>query len=329
MPQFLLGAPRHLDRNVDRAAGVVGVEQEGVAPVGLGHRHERLLLSVEELDQRVGDRAGGEQAEAEGRAEEGGAGGAADEGGARDDVGILRPAQRELGDPPAPRGVADPGGLGGDQRRQVDRLQQPRLQQQRLAEGRGHAQDRLVREGDRPLGHGQDLAGEAEVAQFVEEARVVVADLREETQVLVAVAELAHELERRLDPSHQHERAVERGAAREKVEGRLPVAPGAPTDIGGVRVVEIGQQPRMITGEAPQHRVRPSLAHPRGALPIGARPPLVSILHLGYMLAGCASRGRTPPTPSPSPAMVRRGEGGGGATQGTPPPGIVGVYDSA
>ncbi len=120
-------------------------------------------------------------------------------------------------------------------------MQQPRFEQQRLAKRRGDAQDRLVREGDGALGHRQDFPGEAELGQLLQEARVVVADLSKEAQVIVGVAEVAHEIERRLDPRDEHVRALIGGAAGEEVEGGQPVAPGAPTDVGGIGVVEIGQ----------------------------------------------------------------------------------------
>ena len=157
------------DRGVDGDARVVGIQQQRVAIVGIGDRLEGFVLGVEQLDERVRHGAGRRQSEAKGCAEKRGAEAAADARRAGRDERVLGAPQRELGHRAAAGGPDDAAGLGRDQRGQIDRLQQAALEQQRLVEGSGDAQQRLVGEGDRAFGHGQDLAAEAQIVAGVRE----------------------------------------------------------------------------------------------------------------------------------------------------------------
>jgi hypothetical protein len=109
-------------------------------------------------------------------------------------------AKSEVGDLPTSGGIDQTRRLRRDQRRDADGPQQTRFQHQRLAEGRGHAQQRLVGEGDGPFGHGHDLARESEATQLVEECRVVGLDPGQVGQVLLRVVEITDEGQRRLQP---------------------------------------------------------------------------------------------------------------------------------
>ena len=84
------------------------------------------------------------------------------------------------------------------------------------------------------------------LAQLLEERRLVVADLRQEGEVLVGVAEAAHELERHLEPGDEQVGAAERRAARVQIEGGRVVATGPPGDVGRIGVVQVGQQARVV-----------------------------------------------------------------------------------
>ena len=261
MAEAFPGAPRDRDGGVDGAARIVRIQQERVAVEGFGDGGERLLLRREELDQRMRDGAGGEQAIVEGGGEERRAADTADVRRARDDHRILRAAKGELGDAALLCRPDDARRLGGDQRGEVDRLEQPRLHQDGLAEGRGDAQQRLIGEGDRALRHGEDLAREAQVRQFVQKRGVVVADAREELQLVGAIAKRLHEFERSLKPGEQQVRAAEWGRAHVEVEGGETVAARNPTDVRRVGMVHVGEEAGMLSWGAAQHGRCPFSRH--------------------------------------------------------------------
>ncbi len=93
-----------------------------------------------------------------------------------------------------------------------------------------------------PLRDGQDLAGEAEAAQLVEEGWIVALDPSQIGQVFFAVAKIPHEGQRRLQPGRQQVGATKRRGAGVEIEGRLGVQPRSPAHVGGIDMVEIGQQ---------------------------------------------------------------------------------------
>ncbi len=136
-------------------------EQQGVVGIDVGVGVERGLLALaegeEQLDHRVGVGAGRRAA----RARRPTAAvrrrhGAADDRRPRRGVGAVGggPAHAELEHRPAARRLDDPGRLGGDQRGEVELVEQRRLQQL----GRGQRAlddgDRRVRVDDAALGHG-------------------------------------------------------------------------------------------------------------------------------------------------------------------------------
>ncbi len=163
-------------------------------------------------------------------------------------------AKPEVGDLPAGRRIDQARRLRRDQRRDADGPQQPRFQQQRLAEGRGHAQQGLVGEGDGPFGHGQDLAGEPEAAQLVEERRVVGFDPGQVGEILLRVSEITDEGQRRLEPRGQEIRSPEWRRTGVEVERRRRVLPRPPAHVRGVEVVEIDEETGGRLGFGP-HRL--------------------------------------------------------------------------
>src|SRR5206468_12725889 len=64
------------------------------------------------------------------------------------------------------------GGLGRDERLEIDQVQQRRLDDLRLEDRPGDADQRLVREDGRPFGHRVQVAGKAHGAEVVEERRI-------------------------------------------------------------------------------------------------------------------------------------------------------------
>ena len=146
------------------------------------------------------------------------------------------------GDLPAGGGIDQARSLRRDQRRDADGSQQPRFQEQRLAEGRGHSQQGLVGEGDGSLGHGQNLAGEPEAAQFVEECRVVGFDLGQVGEVLLRVSKVTDESQRRLEPRGQEIRSPEWRRTGVEVERRRRVLTQPPAHVRGIEVIEIDEE---------------------------------------------------------------------------------------
>ncbi|MDF3043552.1 MAG: hypothetical protein K0Q71_6258 [Thermomicrobiales bacterium] len=140
------------------------------------------------------------------------------------------------------------------------RPEQPRFQKQRLAEGRRHAQQRLVGEGDGPLRHSQDLAREPEMAQLVEERRIVGFDPGQVGEIPLRVPEVSDEGQRRLQTRGQEIGSPERRGTGVEVERRRRVLTRPPADISGVEVIEIDEETggclRFVGPHRPQDRRR-------------------------------------------------------------------------
>ena len=83
----------------------------------------------------------------------------------------MRAAGSELDDGLAAGGFDDAGGLGGDEGLEADVGQQERFRNLRFDQGRADDEDRLAGKQRRAFGNGEDIAGEAEGAQVVEEVR--------------------------------------------------------------------------------------------------------------------------------------------------------------
>ena len=60
--------------------------------------------------------------------------------------------------------------FGRNQSFEMKQIDQPAFDQLRLRDGRGHTQNRFVREEYRPFRHGVDVAGEAEIFQVMHES---------------------------------------------------------------------------------------------------------------------------------------------------------------
>ena len=105
----------------------------------------------------------------------GGGGTAADKGGTRAERGTvcpLRAARTEFGHRAPVCRAHDAVRLGGDQGLVVQRQQDVGLDELRFDGGSAYRQDRFSRKDRRPLRHGVNVAGKAEVAQIGEEGLV-------------------------------------------------------------------------------------------------------------------------------------------------------------
>src|SRR5215813_9879466 len=94
----ILHAPGDLDGSEDRMAGVVRVQEQGVAVEGLGDSAKGLLLGGKQLDEGMGHRAGGQQTVVKGGSKQRGAAAATDVGGAGDNHGVLGAAKGKFRD---------------------------------------------------------------------------------------------------------------------------------------------------------------------------------------------------------------------------------------
>ena len=235
-----------LDHPGHRRLGVVGVDQHHrPRRPRAGEILERLALAAMRLDERVRHRAehrnavlqaglGGRAAVEAGqpgrpRREQRGLGAV---GAAHAEVDQLAPAPRE----------DDARGLRGDQRLQVDDVQQAALGELRLRQGRGHAKDRFVGEEHGALGHRVDVAGEAELAQarqqFVGEAPLA----RQPVDFAVGERERLEEVERLLESGRDQETALSGQLAHEQLEHRGLDHPAMQVGLQHRQLVQVGEQ---------------------------------------------------------------------------------------
>ena len=121
---------------------------------------------------------------------------------------------------PALGRARDAVGLGGDQALVVERQQQERLDELRLNGRRADRHDRLAREDGRPLRHGPDIAGEAEVSEVVEEALVKHLPAAQILDILLIKTQLADIFDCLLQTGRDGKAAVVRHGAEEDVEIR-------------------------------------------------------------------------------------------------------------
>ena len=233
----------HLPRGGD---GVVGVDQQHcVAGERLGEIDEGLHFVVVCLHERMRHRAEHRDAEARPRIRGGRAGEAGDVRGTRGQrtrLGTVRAAQAEVDQPVALRGEHRARRLGGDYGLEVGEVQDPRLEPLCLRDRSDHAQDRLVAEEHRALGHRPHLALEAQLAQPVGETCREQAAARHPLELLVGEARLLDEVEHLLQPGRDEERALGGQLAHEEFEGGDAVHAVLPVRLQHRQLVEVGQQ---------------------------------------------------------------------------------------
>ena len=169
--------------------------------------------------------------------------------GAEAAVGALRPPQAEVDHLVAPGGEADPGGLGRDQRLEVDEVEERRLDELRVEDRPPHPDEGLVGEDDRALGDGVDVAAQAQLAQLaqeggVEERTAVVAEEACQVgDVLGREVEARQVVERAGEAAGHREAAAEGVAPEEEVEDGLLLRPArVPVGLGHGQLVQVRRE---------------------------------------------------------------------------------------
>ena len=147
-------------------------------------------------------------------------------------------------------GEHDPSRLGGDHRLEVDLVQQQGLEQLRLDQRRGHADERLVREPDRPLRHRVDVAAEAESLEVAQEL-VVEAERSQVLDLGRPEAHLGDHPQRRAEPAGDQPVAMGRQPADEELEDGTVVAAEAVVAGRHRDLVPVDQQRRLGRREQP------------------------------------------------------------------------------
>ena len=135
-------------------------------------------------------------------------------------LGAVRAAQAEIDQRLARRRQHHARRLGGDQRLEMQNVDQARLHQLRLRQRRGHAQDRLVGEEHRALRHGVDVAGEAKPRELVEQALPKRPVRASQSMSSAEKRRLFEKVERLLEPGRHQEAAPRRQLAHEELEYR-------------------------------------------------------------------------------------------------------------
>jgi hypothetical protein len=175
-------------------------------------------------------------------------------------VDPLRTAQAELAHVVLPRREADARRLGGDERLEIDQVEQRGLQELAEDDGAGHPEHGLLREHDRPFRHGVDVAAEGEIPEGVQKAlleergAVVALQAREVFEVTFGKVEALDVLDGELEPAGHGEPAAEGGLAEEEVERRLlPVRARLPVGVGHGELVEIREERQRILVDAAEN----------------------------------------------------------------------------
>jgi hypothetical protein len=124
----------------------------------------------------------------------------------------------------------------------VHEVDEARLHQLRLRQRRDDAQQRLVGEHDLALGHGIEVAGEAEPGERAQEGRREALLRLQPDDLVVAEGGVLQEVDRLLEAGGDQEVARQRQLAHEELEdGGLRHA-GLFVGLHHVQLVEIGQQ---------------------------------------------------------------------------------------
>ena len=105
-------------------------------------------------------------------------------------VRSLCAAQAEFHDAVAVGGIADPGGLGGDQTLMVDDIQDSGLYQLCLHDGSDNFDQRFPRKYHRTFRDRVNVSGELEIFQVVKEVLVKDAETCEVSDILIVEAQL-------------------------------------------------------------------------------------------------------------------------------------------
>ena len=161
----------------------------------------------------------------------------------------LRPAQAKLQHRIALRRMADPRRFGGDERLEVDHIQQRRLEQLTLQNRPANSHERLMRKNDGSFGNRVHIARHTQRAEIVEKAAlkqrcaVISRECREIREVVVLKAEVAQKLDRIRKPRSNRVSALERQSAEEQMKHRLLLGtPAFPISGGHRELIKVGEE---------------------------------------------------------------------------------------
>ncbi len=244
------GGPHALD-------GVVGIDQKN-AVVGhrLGIGVEGFLLRLKRHHPAVGMGALDRDAVAH-AGEDIRSGGASANvsgpGGRHGAVDALSAAQAEFENRFRRGGVANSCRLGRDQGLEIDDIEQRRFQDLALDDGAGHPYQRFVGENQRAFGDGVDIAGEAQVAEIIDEAEIeeglsIVAGQGGQVGQFVFVEVKILEIIDDIGQSAGNaETAVEGILPEEEMEDRLAFVDLVfPIAVGHCQLVKVGEENRVF-----------------------------------------------------------------------------------
>ncbi|GBD41042.1 hypothetical protein HRbin39_00417 [bacterium HR39] len=302
------------------ALGVVGVDQEHhrLRP-GAGEVEEGLGLVLVGLDEGVGH--GAEDGDPEDRLGRhgGGAGEADDVGGPRGEqsgLRAVRPAQAEVDERASRRRQHHARRLAGDQRLEVQQVDDARFQELRHRQRGSDPQDGFVGEDHRALGHGVHVAGKAPPGEELDGGFGKAAALAQPAQLPFAEAGRFQELHHLFEAGSDQEVAARRQRAHEELEARRRRHPGLEIGLVHVELVEIGEQRRAADVEAVERLLRRcGLAHrhlSRTGVTLPARLPRA------WNRPRSRSSPPEPPRRGPPPPPRRRS--GGSRRRTAPPP---------
>ena len=186
-------------------------------------------------------------------------------------VRAVRAPRAEVHHRPPPSRLDDARALRGDQRLQVQLVEQVRLGELCFRQGRLDGQQRLAGEGGRALGHRVDVAAEAQPAEPVEEARGEASAALQRRERLVPEAQPFEVGERVVEAAGQQVAAIRGQRAGEQLERGAGGQPVLGVGLQHRQLVEVREQRTARLVEAAAERRVLRRAHAR--LTRSSRPP--------------------------------------------------------
>ncbi len=183
-------------------------------------------------------------------------------------VGSVRPTQAEIDDRPAAGRPHDARGLRGEHRLQMNLVRHERLDELCLRQRPDYLENGLAGEYDRAFRNGEDVSGEPEVPQPVEEARGELTEAGEMRHGLCVERKSLEESEHVVETAGDEEVAGRRRLAHEEVERRARLQSFLEVRLEHLELVEIGEQ-RRIRIVHPGH----SITAPAATTSASARSP--------------------------------------------------------
>ena len=153
----------------------------------------------------------------------------------------MRAAETEIDQQLARRGEDAARRLGGDQRLEMQNVDEPGLDELRLRQRRGDAQDRFAGEKRRAFRHGVHIAGKAKRREIIEHVLSEAAGALEPCDVGRGEAQIFQIVERLLEAGGEQKSAPPRQRAHEKLEHRGLREASIQIGLDHVELVEVGE----------------------------------------------------------------------------------------